>query len=138
VSEAPNELNRNLQVLIVDDVQTNRTVTAGYLARFGIEAQFAETGLEAVELVKTSCFHLILVDINMPEMDGLEATKLIRAYEQSINHRSLIAAYTASVSETIQDRLTLFGFDGILGKPPKTAVLHNLLRGARLLAGDHD
>ena len=67
-------------ILIVDDNATNRVVAQALCEMFGCTSECAEDGLEAVEAVKNRHFDLILMDIKMPRMDGVQATRAIRAH----------------------------------------------------------
>ncbi|MDT8446194.1 MAG: PAS domain S-box protein [bacterium] len=106
---------KDLKVLVVDDVETNRSLTRAILGTAGIECFEAESGPTAVERSKNQAPDLILMDIRMPEMNGYEATRIIRSLPGG--DQFLILALTASVSALAEpidgERL----FDGIIHKP---------------------
>jgi CheY-like chemotaxis protein/anti-sigma regulatory factor (Ser/Thr protein kinase) len=104
--------NMSLRVLVVDDNLTNQKVATGLLRKIGCETRVAEDGLEAVDLISREPFDLVLMDCQMPEMDGLETAKVIRR-----TSAIPIIAMTADVRE--EDRLKCIeaGMDGHIAKP---------------------
>ena len=105
------------RVLLVEDVATNQKVAVAMLQRLGVEVDLATTGTEAVELWGQSRYDLIFMDIQMPDMDGLEATKIIREREAGGAHRTPIIALTASTMELDRELCTKSGMDGFIAKP---------------------
>ncbi|WP_420477636.1 ATP-binding protein [Brevundimonas sp. FT23028] len=106
------------QALVVDDNAVNRTVLAGLLQSLGFEVQIACDGAEAVRAVEGGDFGVILMDINMPIMDGLEATRIIRAREKRRGLRPTpILAVTASVLSHETEQYFTAGMDGVIAKP---------------------
>jgi len=101
------------KILVVEDNKVNQYVAKGILQQVNADISFAENGLEAVEAVQTSDFDLILMDIQMPIMDGLEACKIIKE-----NHRDIpIIALTANAFDEDKQHYLSNGFDGYLPKP---------------------
>ncbi|MDT8344375.1 MAG: ATP-binding protein [Thermohalobaculum sp.] len=128
-----------IAVLVAEDNPTNRLVIGGMLQSTGFAPVFAEDGRRAVELYRALAPTLVLMDIAMPEMDGIEATRAIRAFEQV---RSLaparIVALTASAMEGDRERCFVAGMDGHLAKPLRRQALLDLLDGvARDAASGH-
>ncbi len=105
------------RVLLVEDVPTNQKVAAAMLQRLGLEVDLATTGKEAVELSGRSLYDLIFMDIQMPDMDGLEATRIIREQEAGGAHRTPIIALTANTMELDRELCSQSGMDGFIGKP---------------------
>jgi PAS domain S-box-containing protein len=105
------------RVLLVEDNPVNRMVAETMLAQFGIEVHAAENGLEALELYDQWPYDMILMDLQMPVMDGLEATQLIRKQEQGSGRHTPIIALTANAMEGDRERCLHSGMDGYLSKP---------------------
>lgn len=108
-------------VLLAEDNPTNRLVLTASLEEFGMQITPAEDGKQALELARSSLFDLVILDISMPVMDGLEAVQHIRKLPDYKNRP--ILAYTAYSQ---QDELETFlskGFDTVLGKPSRKATI---------------
>jgi len=117
---------RRRRVLVVEDNPVNRTIAVRLLAREGCEVDAVESGREAVEACASTEYDLILMDIQMPEMDGYEATRRIRALEGS-QRRTPIIAVTASSVEDSRNRCLEAGMDDFLSKPFDADGLRRLL-----------
>lgn len=101
-----------LHILLVEDNAINRAVAVGMLTKRGHRVAIATSGVEALELVQKKVFDRILMDVQMPGMDGLEATKRIRAIEAALNSpRSMIIATTAHAMQGDRDRCFEAGMD---------------------------
>jgi CheY-like chemotaxis protein len=103
------------RILVVDDSHINRRVALRLLEKLGIQAEIAATGREAIEKVKQQHFDIVFMDIQMPEMDGLQATEAIRALTQA--HQPYIVALTANAFETDRQRSLAAGMNDFLSKP---------------------
>jgi PAS domain S-box-containing protein len=123
---APNNLT-NVRVLVVDDNQVNVLVLTTMLKREGCLVDSACNGLEAVKAVNTGKYDIVLMDGEMPEMDGLDATKKIR---ESFNPEILpIIGVTAHAMKEDRDRFLAAGMNGYLTKPiQKAALFAEILR----------
>jgi CheY-like chemotaxis protein len=106
-----------VRVLLVEDNVVNRKVAMAMLQRAGYSVVVAATGKEAVRLAKAERFDLILMDIQMPEMDGLEATQMIRQSESANAPRVPIIAITAHALKGDSERFLAAGMDGYIAKP---------------------
>ncbi len=104
------------RVLVVEDHAVNQQVTRRFLERLGCEVEVAENGLRAIELSARAPYDLILMDVQMPVMDGLAATREIRRQETS-DRRTPIIALTASAMTDELERCIAAGMDGLLTKP---------------------
>ena len=111
-----------LAVLVAEDNEINRRVLAGMLRRLGCQATFAVDGREAVQMVRSKPFALVLMDCQMPELDGYEATRRIRALGPR-QARLPIVALTANVLPSDRDACLAAGMNDFLGKPVKLDVL---------------
>lgn len=114
-----NKENKDGLILLVEDNEENKIVTKGILESLGYQVILAEDGIQAVETYqKHSNIHLILMDIRMPKMDGLEATRAIRALEQQENkNRIPIVALTAAAMKNDIQKGYEAGCDSYLTKP---------------------
>jgi|GEM_PF-2936192 len=106
-------------ILFVDDNLLNQRISAIVLRKMGYEVDLAENGLVAVNLFKTKKYDLILMDLQMPVMDGIEAVRLMREYEkqQHIEHPVRIMAMTANVMDSVRQKCIETGFNDFLPKP---------------------
>jgi len=104
-------------VLLAEDNVVNQMVIRGQLKSLGYAAEIANNGREALELAKQKNYAILLTDLHMPEMDGLELTKTIRDQEQGSDNRMPILAITAAVMKAESDKCYEVGIDAILNKP---------------------
>ena len=126
--------SRTLRFLVVDDVATNRLVLASLLAPFGVSTTDAASGAEAIEISSREPFDAILMDVQMPVMDGIEATRLIRTAERLAGHtRTPIIAVTANVMREQIASYLAAGMDTHLAKPLKQEQLSTLVNSMREL-----
>lgn len=119
--------SRTLTVLIVDDNQVNRVLFEKMVQKYGHSAHLAEDGVAALEKVSCCQYDLILMDIQMPRMDGFEATKIIRVEEQKTGYHSMIYAISAHLNRNDLQECISRGFDGLLLKPLHLMELKLLL-----------
>lgn len=115
-------------VLVADDNQINLTLAKKILTKWGIEADFAATGLEAYEMAMLKDYDLILMDLHMPVMDGLEATKLIRKQPQEKHKTIPIIALTGSVFGLDLENLHQEGLTDHFLKPYTPEGLYNKIK----------
>ena len=106
-----------LRILIVEDNPVNQIVAAGYLDRLGQKADVAVNGREAVEACGRIAYDFILMDCQMPVMDGFAATEGIRLQEGRTGGRAWIAALTALATPETRERCLASGMDAFLAKP---------------------
>lgn len=105
----------DLRILLVEDEVVNRTVATAMLGRLGIRPSIAQNGLEAVDAVAAQTFDLVLIDLHMPVLGGIDATRRIRALDGIEQPR--IVAVTASAFESDRRACTEAGMDDFLPKP---------------------
>ncbi len=110
------EPKSTLRILLAEDNITNQKVALRMLERLGHKAQVAQNGLEVLAALKTQPFDIILMDVQMPEMDGLEATQRIRENGNS-KSQPYIIALTANALKGDRERYLGAGMDGYLSKP---------------------
>ena len=112
------------RLLVVDDSPTNRMVAQGLLNKMGMQVTTADGGQAALAAIRESLPDLILLDIHMPEMDGLAVAKAIRAGEAGVEAKALpITALTAAAFESDRDNAKKAGMNGFLSKPINPAEL---------------
>jgi CheY-like chemotaxis protein len=123
-----NELTRALRVLVVDDSAQHRSIVAAYLAGTPHEAVEAIGGADAVARLRAESFDVVLMDLQMPDMDGLSATRAIRAHERDTGAgRVPIVALTARGPAVDAAEATAAGADACLAKPVgRTALFRTL------------
>jgi signal transduction histidine kinase/ActR/RegA family two-component response regulator len=113
----------SLEILLAEDNPVNRRVAETLLRRMGHRVTVAPNGKQAVEHCRERGFDLILMDVQMPEMDGIAATREIRTLEQASRRRTQIIAMTANDQDGDRQRCLDAGMDGFLGKPVDTNQL---------------
>ncbi len=133
---------RALSILVAEDNPINAKLAVALLKKKGWEATVAGNGREALEALSSRAFDLVLMDIQMPEMDGYDATLAVRQREAGTGHRTPILAMTAHAMKGDLERCLEAGMDGYLTKPIKAAEFYDAietLAGASepLEADDH-
>jgi CheY-like chemotaxis protein/HPt (histidine-containing phosphotransfer) domain-containing protein len=116
------DIGRPARILIVDDNATNRLVAETMLRDFNMDITMACDGEEAVAVCEAREFDLILMDVRMPNMDGLTATRLIRSRGKA-NARTTIFAHTANAFPEDKKACTDAGMDGLVAKPVRKRFL---------------
>jgi signal transduction histidine kinase/Tfp pilus assembly protein PilF len=116
---------KDLSVLVAEDNKVNMLVAKKLLSRWGIVADWAKDGVEAVEKAATKKYDIILMDIHMPEKNGYDATIEIRA-ENSLNKNAHIFALTADITANMQIEYGKY-FNGFLRKPIEVEKLYEVL-----------
>ena len=116
---APARDIRGLRVLIAEDNEINANILRGFLQRWQMQIKIAITGVHALELIKYHKFDLILMDLEMPEMNGYDALKQLRAQGVTVP----VFAFTATLLENMDSLVTEAGFTDYVLKPFKPAEL---------------
>ena len=127
-------IDPKLRVLLVEDNRFNQMLALGILENDGHEVSVAGNGREGLELLETGCFDVVLMDVQMPEMDGFEATRVIRGREQGTEEHIPIVGLTAHSKPGDEERCLEAGMDAYVPKPIKRDLLFPTL--VRLTTGD--
>jgi two-component system, sensor histidine kinase and response regulator len=113
-------VNEKLRVLVVDDNKVIRELVTRQLSKLGVDSDTAADGRDAIEKLGRESFDLVLMDVQMPEMDGITATKEIRKNEQLTGKHMLIIALTGHGSRI---ECISAGMDDFIAKPMNIATL---------------
>jgi CheY-like chemotaxis protein len=119
-------LPEDLRILLVEDNPVNQKVSTRILARHGVRADVAANGVEALEAIERQTYDVVLMDVQMPEMDGFEATRRIRGQEGLT--QPWIIAMTAGALEGDRELCLAAGMDDYLSKPVRVDDLMAALR----------
>jgi PAS domain S-box-containing protein len=125
--EALLENHRRLRILLAEDNVVNQTVAARLIEKMGHTVEIAANGLKAISALENGEFDLVFMDVQMPEMDGLEATERIRAKEIATGKHQPIFAMTAHVMKGDKELCLNAGMDGYVTKPLSSAAIHDVL-----------
>jgi len=115
---------RRPKLLVAEDVAANQMVVTSMLEKFGCDYELAMDGKQAVELAEQQEFDMILMDVSMPQLNGMEATKLIRAKHNDVP----ILAVTAFAADDEREAIMASGMDGLISKPINLSALHQKLK----------
>jgi two-component system sensor histidine kinase/response regulator len=119
---------RRRHILLVEDNLTNKMVAQGMLDHLGYRVTAVERGADAISALRKTAFDLVLMDCQMPEMDGFETTRFIRSSESGVLNRHVpIIAMTAYVMKGDRERCIAAGMDDYLAKPVRQSDLASML-----------
>lgn len=122
-------MNPPSKILIVDDTRSNRMILQQLLNGYEFQTDMAENGRDAMQSIKSEQYDLILMDLQMPEMSGLEATRRIREWESSHNLPAIpILALTAQDAPEDRTRTHEAGFDEHISKSTQHDRLINIIQ----------
>ena len=117
----------NLKILLAEDNKLNQLLMERILSKMGIHVDIANNGLEVLEKLDQNDYDMILMDVQMPEMDGFEATNRIRARELHTGKRIPIVALTAHALKGYKEKCLSAGMDGYLTKPVEIEKLRETI-----------
>ncbi len=121
-------IHSGARILVAEDNVVNQEVALGILKKLGVRAEAVADGAEAIEVLKTLPYDLVLMDVHMPEMDGLEATRIIRDPQSPVrNHEIPIIALTASALRSDRDTCLAAGMNDHITKPVSLEALAAIL-----------
>jgi CheY-like chemotaxis protein len=124
--EAENSF-RGTRVLVVEDMQVNQLLMNKIFERLGCTAEMAKNGIEAVDKMKNSVYDIVFMDCQMPEMDGFEATHIVRQMEPGGVHTPIVAL-TADAMTGDREKCLKAGMDDYLNKPFRFEQIADMLR----------
>jgi two-component system, sensor histidine kinase and response regulator len=128
VTDAATAETRKGRILLAEDNAVNQKVAVAMLARMGYYSDVAANGLEAVKMLSNFSYDLVLMDIHMPEMDGLEATRHIRSDQSNVRNPKIpIVAMTAAAMKGDRDNCLAAGMNDYLSKPIDLRELNRVL-----------
>jgi CheY-like chemotaxis protein len=120
---------KDLKILLAEDNWINQRIATLTFGQMGVSIDIASNGQEAMDKYSQKNYDLILMDLQMPVMDGLEASRLIRNFEKETKspHRVYIIALTANLNPQIKEECAEAGMDDFLEKPFQESDLRTLL-----------
>lgn len=120
---------KELKILLAEDNKINQHLATFTFIQLELKFDIASNGKEALKMYQQNKYDLILMDMHMPEMDGLEATRLIRAFEteSGMQHRVIIVALTASMVSDKMEECFEAGMDDFMEKPIHKNMLRKLI-----------
>jgi CheY-like chemotaxis protein len=126
-SEEPPKTLRPLRVLLAEDSHVNQVLAQRLLEKQGHQVVAVRTGRDAVAAVRSQAVDLVLMDVEMPEMDGFEATRILRAAERDTGSHVPIVALTARAMRGDREQCLDAGFDGYVAKPIRAEQLYRAI-----------
>jgi PAS domain S-box-containing protein len=123
----PNFDGCKLRILLAEDNIVNQQVALGILRRLGLKADTVANGFEVLNAYELAAYDLILMDVQMPEMDGLAATRALRQAEQGTERRAVVVAMTAHAMQGDAEKCLGAGMDDYIAKPVNPSTLAKLL-----------
>ncbi|MCL3780188.1 response regulator [Prolixibacteraceae bacterium JC049] len=120
-------MGKSLKILLVEDNLLNQKITTFSLQKKDHQVEIANNGLEAVDMYQANSYDVVLMDIMMPVMDGLEATQNIRKVEKEKNlPRTPIIAITANTLDNDREKCIEIGMDDFMSKPFDMVTLNQI------------
>lgn len=120
-------LNNNIKILVAEDNAINQKLIGHILQRLGYEAGMASTGVKVLEALRSQRYDIVLMDVHMPEMDGIEASGIIQK-EFDTDAKPVIIAVTANSSEQDRQWCLDAGMDDFISKPFKSEMIGEKLK----------
>ena len=127
VEASPQRRKRQMKILLAEDNDVNQRVAVRILERAGHRVEVARSGREAIAMLQEAAFDLVLMDVQMPDLDGLQATAHIRRMERISGKRLPIVAMTAQAGDSDRQRCLKAGMDAYVSKPIRGSELMDLI-----------
>ena len=115
------------RILVVEDSPVNQILVRKMLSKLNYDCDIANNGIEALEILNKNTYKLILMDCQMPELDGYETTRRIREIERQSNRHIPVVALTANIMKGDREKCLAAGMDDYLGKPVNLSTLEKML-----------
>ncbi|MBO6522504.1 MAG: response regulator [Balneolaceae bacterium] len=122
------DLGKKLKILLAEDNAINQKVASKMLERLDQSCDVAGNGIEAVQMCRLINYDLVLMDMEMPEMDGIEATKMLNKIQDDLGKLPVIIAMTANAMEEDKKKCLEAGMHDFLPKPVKLEAMHEVLK----------
>jgi len=122
------QLKKSYRILLAEDITENATLATIRLEQQGSVVELARNGKEAVDMFNNNNYDIVLMDVQMPQMDGIEATMLIRKLEKNQSVKTPVIALTASVMKEDIEKCMNAGMDAIVGKPIDFSELFKVIQ----------
>jgi len=113
-----------MSILLVEDNKINQKVATNFLSKWGVQTDIADNGQIAVDMVQRKAYDVVLMDLQMPVMNGIEATKAIRQLRGDYTYLPILALTASAVLE-IKDQARVAGLDDFITKPFKPTTLYD-------------
>lgn len=117
-----------VKILLVDDNEVNLQVASGLMIPYHMQVECATSGKKAIAMIEKTDYDLVFMDHMMPEMDGVEAVKIIRSLPDTGKRTVPVVALTANVTQDARELFISTGFDDFLSKPIETVKLNEILK----------
>ena len=118
----------DIRVLLVEDNEINRFVVSKIMRKWGVNTEFAINGMDAIDKVCNNNYDIVLMDLQMPEMDGYEATRRIRAMQEDKYQKLPIVALSASAMLDINEKIQAAGMNDYMSKPFNPIEMYEKIR----------
>jgi len=125
ISDALPEHVKNLRILVAEDNMINQKISVRIIEKFGWQVKAVINGQEVLDLLNNQSFDVILMDDQMPVLDGVAATQVIRREEKQTGQHMIIIAMTANAMAGDRERYIAAGMDGYVSKPIDRSLLYN-------------
>lgn len=124
---APSAQKRSLHILLAEDNLINQKVAQRVLEKWGHSVRTVNDGKKALDILESQSFDMVLMDVEMPELDGLQATAVLRKREQGTGRRVPVVAMTAHAMKGDRERCLAAGMDGYVSKPVRATDLYDVM-----------
>ncbi|MEM1137320.1 MAG: PAS domain-containing protein, partial [Bacteroidota bacterium] len=129
---------RNIKMLYVEDLETNQLIMKGFAARWGIDLETASDGFEGIHKIQENEYDMVLMDVQMPGIDGFETTSRIRSFGHEYYKNVPIIALTADISDEVIRKAKKNGMTDYLSKPVNHEKLYQVIKAHHIKPINHE